>query len=119
MQPVDPCGQPLGPVYDAIGGLAFGDNPRIGNDFPAYREPCRGPEFASRRPPVPDHDRLAQQWPGGLWRKCVQDNFKRRRIRHTAVTLTVHEFGLNSTIIGFGEEVHSARSLHAKDRRAS
>jgi hypothetical protein len=29
------------------------------------------------------------------------------------VTLTVHEFGLDSQFPGFGEKVHSARGLHA------
>ena len=119
LQPVDVRGQPLGPVNDAIRVLAFRDNPRIGNDFPVYRDTGRGPEFASRRPPVPDYHRLAHQRPRGLRRKRIQDNFERRRIRHTAVTLTIQEFGLNSAIIGFSEEVHSARGLHAKVRRAS
>ena len=95
-------------------GLAFGDNLRIGNDFPAYRE--RGRALSSLRAGRPR--RTTTGWPsnraGVCGGKCIQDNFKRRRIRHTAVTLTVHEFGLNSTIIGFGEKVHSARSLHAK-----
>jgi hypothetical protein len=30
-----------------------------------------------------------------------------------AVTLTIEEFGLDSQFLGFGEKVHSARSLHA------
>ena len=52
-------------------GLHFRDNPRIGNDFPVYRDTGRGPQFASRRPPVPDYHRLAHQRPRGLRRKRI------------------------------------------------
>ena len=101
-------------------GLAFRDNPQHPQRFsslPGTLAAGRSSLRAGR--PRPDHHRLAHERPRGLRRKRIEDNFERRRIRHTAVTLTIEEFGLNSAIIGFGEKVHSARGLHAKVRRAS
>jgi hypothetical protein len=77
------------------------------------RELRRGREVAPRWPPGADHDRAADKRPRGLRRQRIEDNFKRGGIRHTAVTLTVHEFGLNSLASGLSEKVHSAGTLHA------
>ena len=49
----------------------------------------------------------------GLRRQGIEDNLEGGRVRHTAVTLTVHEFGLDSLVFSLSEKVHSARGLHA------
>ena len=70
-------------------------------------------EFGSRGPP----DRTTTAWSsnrrGVLHRQGIEDDLQRGCIRHMAVTLTVHIFGLDSPVFGFGEKVHSARGLHA------
>ncbi|HKS19886.1 MAG TPA: hypothetical protein VJS63_11840 [Bradyrhizobium sp.] len=66
-----------------------------------------------RRPAAPEHHRLAEKKARTLWRQGIEDRFQGRRVRHTAVTLTVHEFRLDSQGSGFGKKVHSARGLHA------
>ena len=56
---------------------------------------------------------LADERPGGLGRQGIEDDFERFCVRHTALTLTVQKFGLNSPGFSFCEKVHSARGLHA------
>ena len=102
-----------------IRALALGDNLLVRNDFPRHRKLGRGREFGSRRPSGADHDRLADQRSGGLRRQGVQDNFERGGVRHTAVTLTVQELGLDSLGFGLSKKVHSARTLHANIKRMS
>ena len=46
-------------------------------------------------------------------RQGIDNDLQRGFVRHMAVTLTVHKFGLDSQFFGFGEKVHSARGLHA------
>ena len=46
-------------------------------------------------------------------RQGIEDDFQRLGVRHMAVTLTVHKFGLDSQFGSLGEKVHSARCLHA------
>ena len=95
-----PRANPAGQSMTRSRRLAFRDNLTIGNDFPAHRERWpRGRSSASRRPPAPDHHRLAQQAARGLRRQGIEDDFQRRRIRHTAVTLTIDKFGLNSAAL--------------------
>jgi hypothetical protein len=56
---------------------------------------------------------VANERSRGLRREGVQDNFERGGIRHTAVTLTVQELGLDSQGFGLSKKVHSAHTLHA------
>ena len=80
----------------AVGGLALRDNPVIRHDFPSHRQLRGSRKLGPRGQPGPDHDRTADQRARGLRRQGIEDDFQGGRVRHTAVTLTVHEFGLDS-----------------------
>jgi hypothetical protein len=113
LQPMDAHGQIHRPRDGAGRGLAFRDNFRASGDFPSGREPGRRRELGPHGPSRADHDRAADERSGGLRRQGIEDDFKRGGIRHTAVTLTVQEFGLDSPAFGLSEKVHSARGLQA------
>jgi hypothetical protein len=92
----------------------LGDNLKTVNDFPAQRERGSLLEFGPRRQAGADHHRPFDKPVGQAYRHGIDDDFQRGPIRGMAVTLTVNIFGLDSELSGFGEEVHSARGLHAK-----
>ena len=71
------------------------------------------------RPTGSDHHCLVEKPVRHPRRQGVENNFQRDGICHMAVTLTVHEFGLDSQVFGSGEKVHSARRLQTTvgDRR--
>ena len=98
--------------------LAFGDNLKIGKDFPAQRQRGSLLELAPPRPAGPHHHRPAQKPVRGANRQGIDDDLKGGLIRHMAVTLTVDKLGLDSQLISFGEKVHSARGLHGDSGRS-
>src|SRR3979411_1030706 len=101
------------PSDDAVRRLAFRDDLGTSHDLPSGREFRRSRELGPRRPPGPDDDRTADERPRDLRRQGIENNFERSGIRHTAVTLTVQEFGLNSLAFGLSEKIQAARGLHA------
>ena len=111
--PVGAGRQILRPDEVAVAGLAFRDNLKIRNDFPAQRERGSVAEFGPRGLAGPDHHRPTEK---PVWhpdRQGIENDLKRGCVRHMPVTLTVDKFGLDSQLLSFGEKVHWARRLHA------
>ena len=113
MQPIRTIRQIRRPGDKALAGLALRDNFGTRGDFPAHGERGRPAELVPRGLTGPHNHRLIKKMAGCPGRQGVDDDFQRRFIGHTTVTLTVQIFGLDSQLFGFGKKVHSARSLHA------
>jgi hypothetical protein len=109
----------LRPEDGVLSGLAFSNKLLRGNNLPAHRTNSCPVEFRTRRAAGPDHHRPSQEPALFAWRKRVEDDPQRRLIRHALTALTVGKFGLNSQVLGLGEDVHSARSLIAATRGAA
>jgi len=123
MQPVRTFGQTIRPDDGAIAGVALAvtclplrDDPGVPDDFPVQRQFGGGFELGSCGLARPDHHRLPEKPVRGPYRQRIENDLQCRGIRHMAVTLTVHEFGLNTQLSGSGEKVHSARHLHTTGR---
>ncbi len=112
-QAVDAQRQTLGQHDDPARGDVFGDNLLARRDFPCGRQLGARQQRGPRRLPRADHDRLADQRPRRLRRQRFEDDFQGCFVRHTAVTLAVQKFGLNSPGVSYFKKVHSARGLHA------
>ena len=67
----------------------------------------------ARGPTGPNHHGRVEKPVRDGSRQGVDNDLQRGRVRDMPVTLTVHEFGLDTQFFGFGEKVHSARGLHA------
>ena len=110
MQPVRPLRQIRGPGDSGIAGLSLRNNLNPRSDFPAQWE-GGSLEFSPRWLTGPDHHRLVEEPVRRPRRQGIEDGFQRHGVCHMAVTLTIHEVGLNAQVFGFGEKVHSARRL--------
>ena len=106
-------------VAVAITDLPLRDDPATRDDLPVQRQGSRPVELGPRRLTGANHHRLAQKPVRRPHRQRIEDNLQCHGVRHMAVTLAVHKFGLDTQLFGSGKKVHSARHLHTTvgDRR--